>query len=62
MASRDGAHPQGQVRPPRGLYVNQGLISTSGVGAEYHFLISSARASLAAACCGPNYHKSPGNN
>lgn len=45
-----------------GLYVNQGLISPSGICVEYHFFNYRPWAGLAAACCGANYHKSRGNN
>lgn len=45
-----------------GLYVNQGLISPSGICVKYHFFNYRPWAGLAAACCGANYHKSRGNN
>ena len=45
-----------------GLYVNQCLISPSGICVEYHFFNYRPWAGLAAACGGANYHKSPGNN
>lgn len=45
-----------------GLYVNQALISPSGICVEYYFFNYRPWAGLAAACCGANYHKSPGNN
>lgn len=54
-----GPEQGGGAGPPPVLYVNQLLISPSGICVEYHFFNYRPWAGLPAACCGANYHKSP---
>lgn len=48
-----GPEQGGGPAPAPALYVNQVLISPSGICVEYHFFNYRPRAGLAAACCGP---------